>query len=1032
MRIRRSFLLTSPLVIICMISLFTLLLEPSQAEGLLTPSTDTSECFHRISTWESGATAPSNHMEGSAALVNDKLYIASGFASYDTTLHTSTVMDVYNPMIDVWETSTNPVSETPPGRSHIQGATDGRYLWFAGGYTGDHPGPPTKEVWRYDTVNDVWWQGPDLPQKRASAGLVVVGRELHFLGGLSGDRQTDYADHWVLNLDNPVEWVEEPALPRARNHFQAVAIGNILYAVAGVTGHDGPHIDRPWLEAYDTTTNTWSELADMPKGRSHAEMGTFVLDNRIIIAGGRSENTEGTDTEGQVDRITEYNPATNTWRQIGTLPKRMISPLVFTYGGKIIASMGGIAWNIPQKNTWIADIVIDCGYGPGNPDPTGGIYRVNAGGPSLFINGQTWEADNYYTNGIAKTFDQAIAGTDNDALYITERSINSSDTTISYSFPLNPDTYEVRLHFAEIYWDQPNQRIFDVLIEGQTALDEYDIVADVGASTAVIKTISNISVTDGTLNIDFPPATQDKPKISAIEIYLSACVDDPSLCANKANAVTDTVEVHRGSSKDIAVMDNDTGNMLQLVSFTTPAHGNVETVNTNMLKYTHDGTETSSDSFTYTIADSLGRESVGTVSVIIIPENDAPITTADSIIVDEGGTATKLVSGASSVLENDSDNEGDPLTAEVAINPSHGTLILNSDGTFSYTHNGSETTADSFEYKALDGQGGETIGVVSIQINPVEDGNITPGNPEISTPLDEGEILPTFNWISNSNAEHGYYHIVIFNGSAIILDIWLASDDVCEGSQCAFTPDTSMLPGGLTNGDYTWWIGAWDEESGDTHWSDGLTFEVDVPVPALAGILVDPHQGRPIISWANDPNMTWFQIYVGNALIMHYYQWHHYSDITCDEQRCQFEPNINPLAGSYDVWIRGWGPGGFTDGIEGGWQGPVSFSLPDTPPEPLTGLTFSAGNVLTFTWVASEHATWYQIWIGSPGPEWQTDYLNWHLLDDLNCDSGFCNLVVPSLPTTPLVWYVRAWGPGGFTLPEEMDGWTEGKPIPKR
>ncbi len=52
---------------------------------------------------------------------------------------------------------------------------------------------------------------------------------------------------------------------------------------------------------------------------------------------------------------------------------------------------------------------------------------------------------------------------------------------------------------------------------------------------------------------------------------------------------------------------------------------------------------------------------------------------------------------------NDSDPESDPLTAHLYTGPSHGTVNVQPDGTFDYTHDGSATNADSFTYRAFDG-----------------------------------------------------------------------------------------------------------------------------------------------------------------------------------------------------------------------------------------------------------------------------------------------------------------------------------------
>ena len=111
--------------------------------------------------------------------------------------------------------------------------------------------------------------------------------------------------------------------------------------------------------------------------------------------------------------------------------------------------------------------------------------------------------------------------------------------------------------------------------------------------------------------------------------------------------------------------------------------------------------------------------------------NDAPIATNDATAdVDEGGTVTalKIPMLATTVLANDSDPEGDPLsvTTTPVSGPANGTLTLNTDGTFSYTHNGSETISDSFVYQVCDNPPPPLLplcatATVSITINLVND-----------------------------------------------------------------------------------------------------------------------------------------------------------------------------------------------------------------------------------------------------------------------------------------------------------------------
>jgi len=81
------------------------------------------------------------------------------------------------------------------------------------------------------------------------------------------------------------------------------------------------------------------------------------------------------------------------------------------------------------------------------------------------------------------------------------------------------------LHFAEIYFGVPGggsgggvgSRVFDVNVEGGAIeLDNYDIVADVGPGTAVVKSFP-VNVTDGNVDVDFTSVT-NQAKLSAFEI----------------------------------------------------------------------------------------------------------------------------------------------------------------------------------------------------------------------------------------------------------------------------------------------------------------------------------------------------------------------------------------------------------------------------------------------------------------------------------------------------------------------------------
>ena len=156
------------------------------------------------------------------------------------------------------------------------------------------------------------------------------------------------------------------------------------------------------------------------------------------------------------------------------------------------------------------------------------LIAINAGGEEVLIDALTFKKDTLFdvpSASFSNTEITDILETEADTLYITERYPNVPLGTIGYSIPAENATYEVTLHFAELYWGLENQggvaggegsRVFDVFIEDTLVMEDYDIYADVGPATATIK-VFEATVSDGVLNISMT-ARVDQPKISALEV----------------------------------------------------------------------------------------------------------------------------------------------------------------------------------------------------------------------------------------------------------------------------------------------------------------------------------------------------------------------------------------------------------------------------------------------------------------------------------------------------------------------------------
>ncbi len=99
------------------------------------------------------------------------------------------------------------------------------------------------------------------------------------------------------------------------------------------------------------------------------------------------------------------------------------------------------------------------------------IFGVNSGGAQYTNgNGNVYVTDQYFRGGQTGTISNPIDGTVDDVLYHSIRYGN-----FSYEIPLSNGNYTVVLKFAEIYWNQAGQRVFDVLINGNRVVAGLDV-----------------------------------------------------------------------------------------------------------------------------------------------------------------------------------------------------------------------------------------------------------------------------------------------------------------------------------------------------------------------------------------------------------------------------------------------------------------------------------------------------------------------------------------------------------------------------
>ena len=217
-----------------------------------------------------------------------------------------------------------------------------------------------------------------------------------------------------------------------------------------------------------------------------------------------------------------------------------------------------------------------------------------------------------------------------------------------------------------------------------------------------------------------------------------------SLALNEGAAGTITQTILRATDADnppaqltYAVTSGPTHGTLRRSGVVTTTFTQAD-IDAGLVSYLHDGSETTDDRFDFTVDDGQGTSTDATFNINVTPVNDEEVLRINlPLAVSEGATAaiTPMVLQAT-----DTDDAPAQLTYTVTTGPSNGTVrrsgvaattFTQADidaGRVSYEHDGTETTADRFNFTVDDGQGTSTGGALTVVIASIR----VPG-PQIAT-----------------------------------------------------------------------------------------------------------------------------------------------------------------------------------------------------------------------------------------------------------------------------------------------------------
>ncbi len=339
--------------------------------------------------------------------------------------------------------------------------------------------------------------------------------------------------------------------------------------------------------------------------------------------------------------------------------------------------------------------------------PTNGTLALNADGSFTYIPNANFTGSDSFTYIASDGVNSGNVATVN----LTVTAVNDLPTAVNDSFSTDEDT---ELTGGSVLANDSDP-------DGDTL--SASLQSDVQHGTLTLNTDGTFSYTpDADFNgIDgfsyLVSDGQGNSVVATATIVVNSVNDSPAAVNDEYTTDEDTALVIAAPG----VLGNDTdadGDPLSSILVSDPQHGTLTLNADGSFTYTPDADFNGIDGFSYMANDGSGDSAVATVTITVNPVNDDPIAVNDSYAVNEDAVLT--IDAAAGVLANDTDADGDPLTATLVSGPASGTLTLNADGSFSYTPTANFNGNDSFTYSITDGTA-TTEATVTLTVNPVND-----------------------------------------------------------------------------------------------------------------------------------------------------------------------------------------------------------------------------------------------------------------------------------------------------------------------
>ena len=215
----------------------------------------------------------------------------------------SGLVEIFNNSNKVWM----PGDDMPHTQQYCEAEIVGNQIFVVGDWFRGSSNPvqyPTGRVQIYNITNESWSSGTSMPSERGLGGMAEANGFLYYAGGVrnpSGNDATNKTFRYDPVNDN---WTIMADMNQPRASFELINFHGLLYAVGGFQGTQTWNRQAlDYVERYDPSTNVWTNLSSLPVGMYG--WGGTVLNDEIILVGGYNGGSKRT--------VYHWNPVEDIW-----------------------------------------------------------------------------------------------------------------------------------------------------------------------------------------------------------------------------------------------------------------------------------------------------------------------------------------------------------------------------------------------------------------------------------------------------------------------------------------------------------------------------------------------------------------------------------------------------------------------------------------------------------------------------------------------------------------------------------------------